>query len=116
MGFVQPRRGVWVDTRMNRAARKWAWSPSRRGLTTRSPTSGSRRSGAQVRRVGVVPVATLDVEVEVARSFERHVRRRRVRRGPVPVPAVGWIAYDVAGPDHVYAVFVGYGANAFDED
>ncbi len=25
------RRGIWADTRTNLAARKWAWSRSRRG-------------------------------------------------------------------------------------
>src|SRR5215469_1468512 len=45
------------------------------------------RSRAQVWRVAVVPVATLNVKVEVARSLECHAGRRRAGCGPTPAPS-----------------------------
>lgn len=72
-------------------------------------------SGTQVRAVRVVPVAALDVEVEVAWGLEGHVGRRCAGRCAVPVPSARWIAHHVAGPNDVHAVLIGDGADAFDE-
>ena len=65
------------------------------------------------RAVRVVPVAALDVEVEVAPGPEGHVGRRYAGRCAVPVPSALWIAHHVAGPNDVHAVPIGDGA--FDE-
>src|SRR6478735_10955404 len=73
-------------------------------------------SGAEVGRVAFVPVPAGDVAVEVARQFESDVGGRLCWGGAVPVPAAGWAADHVAGPDHVYTVLVPDDADAVDED
>src|SRR6476646_5069464 len=89
-------------------------SPGRSGARTVRLARTRAGSGTQVRAVGVVPVAALDVEVEVARGLEGHVGRRCAGRGAVPVPSARWIAHHVAGPNDVHSVLIGDGADAFD--
>jgi hypothetical protein len=92
----------------------------RRGTCRRRRRRSSLRnradSGTQVRAVHVVPVAAIDVEVEVARGLEGHVCRCRAGSGTVPMPRSGGIAHYVAGSDHVHAVLVGDNADAVNED
>ena len=58
---------------MSRAARRWAWGPSRRGLTTRSTSAG---------RLHVIAYrATLDVPRELAWFVARLLLAERRRRG-----------------------------------
>ena len=83
----------------------------RRTAKIASPGQSRRYPGPAV---CVVPVAALDVEVEVARGLEGHVGRVR-RRCTVPVPSARWIAHHIAGPNHVHAVLIGDRADAFDE-
>lgn len=79
------------------------------------PRSDGGDSGTQVRAVRVVPVAALDVEVEVTRGLEGHVGRRCTGRCAVPVPSARCIAHHVPGLNDVHAVPIGDGADAFDE-
>src|SRR5919109_793583 len=72
-GFISPRRSIWADTRTSRTARKWTWSPSRRGLTTRSTSAG--------RLHVIVYGATLDVPRELAQFTARLLAAERQRRG-----------------------------------
>ena len=65
--------GIQADTRTNRTVRKWAWSPSRRGLTTRSASAG---------RLHVIAYrATLDVPRELAQFVAKLLLAERGRRG-----------------------------------
>jgi hypothetical protein len=67
-----PRRDIEADARTNRAARKWAWSPSRRGLTTRSPSL----------ELHVIAYrATLDVPRELVLFTSKLLAAERHRRG-----------------------------------
>src|SRR5450755_4046787 len=65
--------GIQADTRTNRTVRKWAWSPSRRGLTTRSASAG---------RLHVIAYrATLDVPRELAQFVAKLLLAGRRRTG-----------------------------------
>ena len=71
--FFGPGGDIRADTRTNRTARKWAWSPSRRGLTTRSTSAG---------RLHVIAYrATADVPRELAWFTARLLLAERRRRG-----------------------------------
>src|SRR6266700_1166295 len=60
-------------TRTSRAALRWAWSPCRRGLTTRSTSTG---------RLHVIAYnATLDVPRELAQFLAKLLAAERRRRG-----------------------------------
>jgi len=66
-------RDIQADTRTSRTAGKWAWSPSRRGLTTRSTSTG---------RLHVIAYrATLDVPRELAWFVAKLLLAERHRRG-----------------------------------
>jgi hypothetical protein len=72
-GLILPGRDSQADTRTNRAGRRWAWSPGRRGLTTRSASTG---------RLHVIAYrATLDVPRELVWFAARLLLAERRRRG-----------------------------------
>ena len=77
--FSDPEMGIQADTRTNRTVWKWAWSPSRRGLTTRSASAG---------RLHVIAYrATLDVPRELAQFVEKLLLAER--GGAAPPKAAG---------------------------
>jgi len=70
--FFIPDRHGQADSRMNRAARTWARSPSRRGLTTRSPSLEPRVIAYR---------AMLDVPRELVQFTAKLLLAGRRRRG-----------------------------------
>ena len=62
-----------ADTRTSRGALGWAWSPCRRGLTTRSTSTETLHV--------IAYTATLDVPGELARFLAKLLLTERRRRG-----------------------------------
>ena len=82
----------------------------RPGLSLNQPLdlaeAGEAGSCAQFGAIDLLPVPSLDIEVEVTRGLNRHVCHRHAGRGAVPVPGPGRVADDIASSDDVHTLLV----------